>query len=93
MPILEHTVQLVAPLRLRTDIGLLDISRHEGPDLRPDTFEIMEALSRERSVYVMFVLRDDWRNPLIDDCLERLEPLESWTVDGEPVLLIYQWTP
>ncbi len=93
VPILEHTVQLVAPVRLRTDIGLLDISRHEGPDLRPDTFEIMEGLSRERRVYVMFVLRNDWRNPLIDDCLRRLDPLQSWSVDGEPVLLIYEWTP
>ena len=93
VPILEHAVQLVAPVRLRPDIGLLDISRHEGPDLRPDTFDILAALSRERSVYVMFVVRDDWKNPLIDDCLLYLQPLVRWTVDDEPVLLIYRWTP
>jgi hypothetical protein len=44
-------------------------------------------------IYVMFALRDDWSNDLIRDCQTRLDPVASWSVDGEPVLLIYRWTP
>jgi hypothetical protein len=93
VPLAQHTVRLVAPLRLRADIGLLDLSRPEVPELRPGTFDILARLAGERPVYVMFALRDDWTNELIDDCRARLRPLVRWTVDGEDVLVIYRWTP
>jgi Dolichyl-phosphate-mannose-protein mannosyltransferase len=93
VPLAQHAVRLVAPVRLRPDLGLLDLARPEVPALRPDTFAILEQVASERPVYVMFALRDDWTNDLIEDCRSRLRPLVRWTVDGDPVLLIYRWTP
>jgi hypothetical protein len=93
VPVAQHTVRLVAPLRLRSDIGLLDLARPEVPELRPDTFAILAEVSAARPVYVMFAPRDDWTNALIEDCLRRLRPLVRFTVDDEPVLLFYLWTP
>lgn len=93
VPVLQHTVSLVAPQRLRPDIGLLDITRPEVPDLRPGAFAILAEVAESRPLYVMFVPREDWTNALIEDCLRRLEPAAEWAVDGEPVLLIYRWAP
>ncbi|HVR30842.1 MAG TPA: glycosyltransferase family 39 protein [Thermoanaerobaculia bacterium] len=93
VPIAQHAVRLVAPLRLRSDIGLLDLARPELPELRPGTLQILEQVASERPVYVMFVLRDDWTNELVEDCRARLDPLVRWTVDGAPILLVYRWTP
>jgi hypothetical protein len=93
VPLAQHAVRLVAPLRLRSDLGLLDLARPEVPELRPDTFAILAEVASTRTVYVMFAVRDDWTNDLIEDCRSRLAPLVRWTVDGEPVLLIYRWTP
>jgi hypothetical protein len=92
VPLAQHAVRLVAPIRLRHDIGLLDLGRPEIPELRPDTFSVLTEVARERPVYVMFALRDDWTNDLIEDCRARLEPVAQWRIDGEPVLLIYHWT-
>ena len=61
--------------------------------MRAETFGILTHLSSEMPIYVMFALRDDWTNDLIRDCQARLRPLARWEVDGEPVLLIYRWTP
>jgi hypothetical protein len=93
VPLLQHTVRLVAPDRLRADIDLLDIARPEVPELRPRTLDILTAIERERPVYVLFVIRDDWRNSLIDDCRQRLTPVVRWQLDGEQVTSIYRWTP
>ena len=52
-----------------------------------------KELARRQPVYVMFILRRDWTNQLVLDCLERLEPVRTWEVDGAPVLWIYRYTP
>jgi hypothetical protein len=93
VPVMQHTVLLQAPLRLRPDVGLLDLARPEVPELRPGTLAILEQVARERPIYVMFAPRDDWSNELTEDCRQRLRPLVRWSVDGEPVLLVYRWTP
>jgi hypothetical protein len=41
----------------------------------------------------MFILRKDWATELDADCVNRLEPLKMWTLQGYPVLLIYRYTP
>jgi hypothetical protein len=93
VPLAQHTVELAAPVRLRRDIVLLDLWRPSSTAVRPGTFGILARIARERPVYVMFALRDDWTNDLMRDCLSRLQPLERWDVDGEPVLVIYRWRP
>jgi hypothetical protein len=89
----QHTVEIAAPVRLRPDIVLLDLWRPTSAEIRPETFGILGQLARGMPVYVMFALRDDWTNLLRRDCMSRLRPAASWEVDGEPVLLIYRWTP
>ncbi|MDX1382075.1 MAG: hypothetical protein R3190_00460, partial [Thermoanaerobaculia bacterium] len=91
VPLMQHTVEVVAPVRWRADLALLDIARPEVPELRPGTLEILDAVAAERPVYVMFALRDDWTNVLIEHCLRELRPIARWTLDGEPVLVIYRW--
>ncbi|MEE2776438.1 MAG: glycosyltransferase family 39 protein [Acidobacteriota bacterium] len=91
VPLMQHTVTLVLQTRLRVDIDLLDISRHEVPDIRPETFTMLDEVSRQRPVYVMFAVRDDWTNPLIEHCRQRLEPVARWSLESEPILLIYRW--
>ena len=91
VPLMQHTVELVGPSRLRGDIDLLDIARPEIPELRPATPALLDRLAAERPVYVMFTIRNDWTNELIDYCREALVPAAQWSLDGEPVLLIYRW--
>jgi hypothetical protein len=93
VPLAQHTVEIAAPVRLRSDIVLIDLMRPTSAQVRPETFGILTHLSKEMPIYVMFALRDDWPNDLTRDCQARLRPLARWEVDGEPVLLIYRWTP
>jgi hypothetical protein len=72
---------------------LIDLWHPTSQQVRAETFGILTHLAREMPIYVMFALRDDWSNDLIRDCQTRLDPVASWSVDGEPVLLIYRWTP
>jgi len=89
VPIAGHTVAMVAPLRLRPDIRLfvprrvsLEDALQWGPRLAP--------IARRRPVYLMFVLRDEWRTPLDVDAERRLVPAAAWHRDDAPVLLIYR---
>jgi hypothetical protein len=93
VPLAQHTVEIAAPVRLRADINVVDLMRPASPEPRPDAFRLLERISQTMPVYVMFALRDDWTNALMRDCEDRLRPEASWDVDGEPVLVIYRWTP
>jgi len=93
VPIAEHAVRLVAPLWLRPDIRLAALTVPMVPDVEPRRLEMLRAAARDRPVYVMFVLREDWMNALTDDCRARLRPATQWTLGGAPVLVIYRYTP
>lgn len=79
VPIAGHTVVLVAPVRLRPDIGVLRKA------------SIEQARSLPGPVYLMFVLRREWSTELDRDALKRLQPVAEWRQDGAPVLLIYRY--
>ena len=93
VPIVEHAVRLVAPERLRSDIRLLPITTPFSPRIDPERLRKTLELSLREPVYVMFVERRDWMNPLMADCLQRLEPVAEWTLEGAPVLQIYRYHP
>jgi hypothetical protein len=94
VPVVEHAVRLVAPLRLRPDLQLLPVSRPTSPYIHPDRLEATRDLARKgATIYVMFVERRDWVNQLMIDCLTYLEPIAVWTYEGEPVLSIYRYRP
>jgi hypothetical protein len=93
VPLAQHTVEIAAPVRLRPDIVLLDLVRPTSLEPRPQWRGMLEHLAREMPIYVMFALRDDWTNELMRECLARLRPIQQWSVDGEPVLVIYRWSP
>lgn len=90
VPVIEHAVRLVAPLRLRGDVELLNLTTPFSPQLRPGWRALLDMAARERPIYVMFVPRRDWLNELMAECLRR-EPVASWELEGAPVLLIYRW--
>jgi len=91
VPIAEHSVRLTAPARLRTDITLAALTTPVAPDVDPQRLETLRRVARERAVYVMFVLREDWSNALIDECRARLRPVAEWRTGGAPVLQIYRF--
>lgn len=94
VPVVEHAVRLVAPLRLRPDLQLLPVTRPTSPLIAPDRLAGTRDLARQgATVYVMFVERRDWVNELMIDCLTYLEPIAVWTLEGEPVLSIYRYRP
>lgn len=93
VPVVEHAVRLVAPLRLRPDLQLLPVSRPTSPQISRERLEGTRDLARHGTVYVMFVERRDWANELMTDCLRYLEPEAVWRYDGEPVLAIYRYRP
>lgn len=93
VPVVEHAVELVEPLRLRDDLRLLDVTRSTRVELRDGAMEEVARRSREAPLYVMFVHREDWSNALMRDCTSRLEPVRRWTLDGAPVLSIYRYRP
>lgn len=91
VPVVEHAVRLVAPLRLREDIQLLPVTTPFSPRISPERLELTRAAAAERPLYVMFVDRRDWRNELMVDCLRFLTPEAEWQLEGEPVLAIYRY--
>ncbi len=91
VPVIEHAVRLVAPERLREDLLLLPITTPYSPEIPPERLQRIRQEARSRPVYVMFVDRRDWRNELMRDCLEGLEPEMEWRLEGEPVLAIYRY--
>jgi hypothetical protein len=93
VPVVEHAVRLVAPLRLRSDILLLPLTRPYTPVIAPDRLEKTREAARVRPLYVMFVERRDWANELMTECLGRLRPERVWELDGAPVLFVYRYLP
>ena len=92
VPIAEHTVRIVAPYRLRPDIRLVHITNAWSPRIDPRALAALHQLSEEHPVYVMFVLRRDWSNPLVIESMSRFPPVAVWRVDGAPVLVIVRMT-
>ncbi|HEX6160878.1 MAG TPA: hypothetical protein VF111_11975, partial [Thermoanaerobaculia bacterium] len=74
-----HTVVMAAPLRLRPDIAVAGVSRERALQF-----------ARTRPVYVMFVPREEWRQPLDRELEATRKPVAVWERDGAPVLLIYR---
>ncbi|MDA8015907.1 MAG: glycosyltransferase family 39 protein [Thermoanaerobaculia bacterium] len=93
VPVVEHAVRLVAPLRLREDLVLLPITTPLSPRIAPERLAATRDLATRAPVYVMFVERRDWANELMVECLRRLTPEVIWTLDGAPVLSIYRYVP
>ncbi|MGH7287822.1 MAG: hypothetical protein ACREI8_07365, partial [Myxococcota bacterium] len=92
VPLMEHTVRLVAPERLRADVELLPVAAPLSQTRVRGLARLREAAER-RDVYVMFVPRDDWINPVMRHFLRNERPVESWDLDGVPVLLMYRLSP
>lgn len=93
VPLVEHAVRLVAPERLRADIGLLRLSLPNTPRVPPDFVPRLLDLARSeapRPLYVMFTRRDDWSNAIIEYCQQNLEPVHQIRVDGAVILEIYR---
>jgi len=93
VPVVEHAVRLVAPLRLRDDLTLLPVTTPLSPRIAPERLAATRELAARATVYVMFVERRDWANELMVECLTRLEPVAVWRLEGAPVLSIYRYTP
>ncbi len=93
VPVVEHAVRLVAPVRLRPDIRLLPVTNPFTPRIAPERLERTREAARTWPLYVMFVERRDWMNELMLECLTRLEPEVVWGLDGAPVLRIYRYSP
>ncbi|MEM6795214.1 MAG: glycosyltransferase family 39 protein [Acidobacteriota bacterium] len=90
VPVAGHAVRLVAPERLRPDLRPFELQGHFADfDLRQLRRE--GPTVQRRAVLVMFVERRDWMTGLMRHCLENLEPLEVWTLEGAPVLSIYHY--
>lgn len=90
VPIAEHTVRIAAPVRLRRDIDLLHIAPAGHPGLETNAAHILGTAALMRPVYVMFILRDDWENPLTMELQRTATPVASWKLDGVDLLQIYR---
>ena len=93
VPVIEHAVRLVAPVRLRDDLELLPLTTPFSPRIAPERLRRFVELAGETPTYVLFVERRDWLNPLMVDCLRRLEPEAEWSLDGAPILRVYRYVP
>lgn len=93
VPIAEHAVAVVAPLRLRADLGLAHLASPLRPEIPPESLARLRELAATTPVLVMTVRRDDWTNALVEECRRRLTPLVRWTLDGGEVLSIYRYLP
>lgn len=93
VPIAEHAVRIVAPYRLRGDIGLVHLTTPSRAEIRPELLARFYALSLTRPTYVMFVFRGDWANQLVLDSVKKFQPVAVWRLDGAPVLAIFRVTP
>jgi hypothetical protein len=93
VPIAEHAVRIVAPLRLRSDITLVHLTNAWSPRVdRNMLARLYTAAGAGRHVYVMFVFRRDWMNDLTFDCMRYRKPVAIWRVDDTPVLAIFEVT-
>lgn len=92
VPLMEHTVRLVAPERLRPDLELLPVEA-PLPQTRERGLARLREAAERRDVYVMFVPRDDWMNPVMLHFLRNERPIQTWDLDGVPVLLMYRLSP
>lgn len=93
VPVVEHTVRLMAPEQLRRDIALLPITTPFSPVIPAERLRLTRQAALEKPVYVMFVERRDWLNRLMVDCLQYLQPEMRWQLDGGNVLAIYRYPP
>jgi hypothetical protein len=93
VPIAEHTVRLVAPIRLRSDIHLVHLTNPWSPRIDRAALAALHGVSGQQPVFVMFVFRRDWSNELVYESLTRLPPVQVWRVDGAPVLAIFRMVP
>ena len=91
VPVVEHAVRLVAPVRLRSDITLLKLTKPYSPAMSPGAMARLATLAQQRPVFVMFVHRRDWTNELMQHCIQSLAPEAEWRLDGAPVLSIYRY--
>jgi hypothetical protein len=92
VPIAEHTVRIVAPYRLRPDIQLAHITNAWSPRVLQPAWAEVKAASGDRPVFVMFILRRDWANEVVQESFTSFQPAASWSRDGAPVLLIFRVT-
>lgn len=76
-PVAPHLVDLTAPLWLRSELEVWNQTTLE------------QALSHEAPVYVMFITRPVFYDPVAEYCLEQLKPKYSIAVDGLDVMRIY----
>ncbi len=93
VPVVEHAVRLVAPERLRDDLTLLPITTPYSPRIAPERLQKMLRSAETTPLYVMFVERRDWMNPLMLDCLRRLQPAVVWSLEEQPILRVYRYLP
>jgi hypothetical protein len=93
VPIAEHAVRIVAPYRLRGDIGLVHLTTPSRALIRPELLARFYSLSLTHPSYVMFVFRRDWANQLVFDSVKNSQPVAVWRLDGAPVLAIFRVTP
>lgn len=91
VPIMEHTVRLVAPQRLRPDIRLLRLTSPLDPHVSAADWALLRQEAAAHPVFVMFVPRADWMNDIMGFLLKHRTPIKSWSLDGAPVLLIYRF--
>ena len=92
VPIAEHTVRIVAPYRLRSDIQLAHVTNAWSPRVLQPAWSEVRAAANERPVFVMFILRRDWANEIVSESFREFQPVAGWNVRGAPVLLIFRVT-
>jgi hypothetical protein len=92
VPIAEHAVRIVAPYRLRPDIGLVHLTTPSHAEIRPELLARFYTLSATHPSYVMFVFRRDWANQLVYDSVKSFQPVAVWRLDGAPVLAVFRVT-
>ena len=90
VPLIEHAVAVAGPARLRKDIGLAHISVPQTPQVPDGAVAMLRKAGMERPVFVMYVLRNDWRNQLTDEC-NTLPAVAEWSVGGAPILRIVRY--
>jgi len=93
VPIAEHTVRMVAPYRLRSDIHLVHLTNPWSPRIDTNALAALRQISAQRPVFVMFIFRREWANELVYESLKRLPQVQVWRGDGAPVLAIFRMVP
>lgn len=78
VPVADHIVKLVDSSWLRDDIEVID------------DVQVASSLSEGESVYIMFVTRPSFYDPIALDCLSTLDPVYEIKVENVPILVIYK---